>query len=281
MTDPEAGDVRAGVPVLEVDQVSVDLGGRRVLTDISFSIAAGQFIALIGTNGAGKTTLFKAVLELLRPSSGSVRVAGGPRSRRNPVIGYVPQKTALDPDLPMRARDLVRLGLDGHRFGVGRSSAAQQGRIEDILRSVGADHFADARVSELSGGEQQRVLIAHALVSRPALLLLDEPLANLDIRSGAEIVALLSRVSREHGVAVFISAHDMNPLLGVMDGLVYLAGGRAVSGSTDAVVQSETLTGLYGYPVEVLRVRGRVLVAAGRSPGDRSETAGELLLGQD
>ena len=131
-----------------------------------------------------------------------------------------------------------------------------------MLHAVDADRFADARVGTLSGGEQQRVLIAHALITRPRLLLLDEPLANLDLRAGQEVVQLLARVAREQQIGVLLSAHEINPLLPVMDRVVYLAGGRAASGPTAEVVQTEVLSRLYGHPVEVLRVGGRVLVVA-------------------
>ena len=165
-------------------------------------------------------------------------VAGRPRSRRNPLIGYVPQKFLLDPDMPLRARDLVGLGLDGTASGSPLPSRARRERVEAMLAAVDAREFADARVGRLSGGEQQRVLIAHALISAPRLLLLDEPLANLDLRSAHEVVALLARIAREQQIAVLISAHEMNPLLPVMDRIVYLAGGRAASGTAEEVVRS-------------------------------------------
>jgi zinc/manganese transport system ATP-binding protein len=198
-----------------------------------------------------------------------VRVAGAPRSRRNPQIGYVPQKFGFDPDVPLRARDLVGLGLDGHRLGLSLPSARRRAQVEAALDSVGARGFADARIGELSGGEQQRVLIAHALISRPRLLLLDEPLANLDLRSANEVVALVARVAEQLQLAILISAHEINPLLPVMDRVVYLAGGRAVHGAVDEVIRGDVLTRLYGHPVDVLHVRGRVLVVAavgGQSP---------------
>jgi zinc/manganese transport system ATP-binding protein len=249
--------------VLDVAGVSVSLSGRQILDDVSFSVGAGQFTGLIGPNGAGKTTLLRVILGLQRTSAGTVTVAGQPRSQRNPSIGYVPQKVMLDPDMPMRARDLVALGLDGHRFGIPLRSRAQREAVAQMLHAVDADRFADARVGLLSGGEQQRVLIAQALISRPQLLLLDEPLANLDIRSGQEVVSLLARIAAEQQVAVLLSAHEMNPLMPVMDRVVYLAGGRAASGPADQVITSEVLSRLYGYRVEVLHVHGRVLVVAG------------------
>ena len=252
-------------PVLELDSVDVWLGDRHVLDRVSLSIDEGRFTGLIGSNGAGKTTLLKVALGLLAPGRGSVKVAGGPRRRGATVISYVPQKIALDPDIPLRARDLVALGFDGHRFGLPRRSSEKAELVERALDSVGASAFADSRVGRLSGGEQQRVMIAHALVGRPRLLILDEPLANLDIGSANEIVAVLERVRSERGVAVFISAHDMNPLLPVMDSIAYLAGGRIASGRTEEVVTSDVLTALYGRPVDVLRVRDRVVVLAGET----------------
>jgi zinc/manganese transport system ATP-binding protein len=276
--DTEAG---ASGPALQVEDVSVSLGGRRVLDQVSFSVEAGEFCGLIGSNGAGKTTLLRLILGLVAPSSGRVVVSGGNRSRRNPQIGYVPQKIVLEADMPLRARDLVGLGLDGHRFGIGKPTAKRRLAVEEMLEAVGASRFADARVGNLSGGEQQRVMIAQALISRPKLLLLDEPLANLDIRSAAEVVELLARISDEQGISILISAHDINPLLPVMDRVVYLADGRAASGPADEVVRTDTLSRLYGHHVEVIRVGGRVLVVSGAEhqahhPGDTDPFLGEV-----
>ncbi|HTX01649.1 MAG TPA: ATP-binding cassette domain-containing protein, partial [Acidimicrobiales bacterium] len=195
-------------------------------------------------------------------------VAGGRRSRRNPLIGYVPQKVLFDPDLPLRARDVVALGLDGHRLGVPVIARRRRALfVDEMLDAVDATRFADQRVGSLSGGEQQRVLIAHALVSRPKLLLLDEPLANLDLRSEQEVVALLSRIATEQRIAVLLSAHDMNPLLSVMDRIVYVASGRAASGTTEEVVRPEVLSRLYGHHVDVLHIHDRVVVVAGAEAG--------------
>jgi zinc/manganese transport system ATP-binding protein len=262
--------------VLCVRDLAVDLGGRRVLHDVSFEIGPGQFTGLIGSNGVGKTTLMRVILGLQEPSrGGAVLQRDGARpGRAGAAIGYVPQKFLLDPDLPLRARDLVSLGLDGHRLGMPLPSRAKRERVEEMLHAVGAGTFADQRVGRLSGGEQQRVLIAHALISRPRLLLLDEPLANLDIRSVREVVALISRLARDQEVAVLISAHDVNPLLQVMDQVVYIAAGRVASGPTDQVIRSEVLSRLYGQHVDVLHVHGRVLVVAGE--GDPAHPGADL-----
>jgi zinc/manganese transport system ATP-binding protein len=263
----EAGS-RAGGELLAVDGLTVRLGGRQVLDEVTFDVREGELTGLIGPNGAGKTTLLKAVLGFLDPSAGAIRVGGRSRRRRGQAIGYVPQRISLDPDVPVRARDLVALGIDGQRYGIGLRSASRTQRVEEMLAAVGAGHLGDGRIGELSGGEQQRVLIAHALVSRPRLLLLDEPLANLDLRSENEIVELLGRIAHEQHIAVLLSAHEMNPLLAVMDRIVYLAGGRAASGTTAEVVRTEVLTELYGHRVDVVEVNGRILVVAGRGGSD-------------
>jgi zinc/manganese transport system ATP-binding protein len=249
-----------GDDALDVDGVSVRLGGREVLHDVRFSIKPGEFVGLIGSNGAGKTTLLRVILGLLPPSSGHIKLTAA-------GVGYVPQKIQLDPDMPLRARDLVGLGLDGQRYGIPFPSRARRKLVDEMLRAVDAEHIGNARVGNLSGGEQQRILIAHALISRPGLLLLDEPLANLDIASEQEVVALLGRIAKEQRIAVLISAHEMNPLLPVMDRIVYMAHGRAASGPTDEVITGERLSELYGHHVDVIHVHGRVLVVAGRGEG--------------
>src|ERR1700683_4364273 len=202
----EPSQLAGSEPILSVKAVGVRLSGRQILDDVSFAIAPGEFTGLIGSNGAGKTTLLRVILGLQAPSAGSLLVAGRPhRSKVGQPIGYVPQKFLLDPDMPMRARDLVALGLAGTRLGFALPSRTRRELVERTLESVGAGGYADARVGTLSGGEQQRVLIAHALISRPPLLLLDEPLANLDLRSGREIVSLLARIARAPRVAVLRS----------------------------------------------------------------------------
>jgi len=269
---------RGGLPgaetTLRVDGVSVVFGARRVLDGVSFEVAPGEFTGLIGSNGAGKTTLLRVILGLQRTSAGRVEVSGASGARVRRAVGYVPQKTMLDPDVPLRARDLVALGIDGNRFGIPLPSRRKRAMVEEMLAAVGAEHFADARVGTLSGGEQQRVLIAHALISRPHLLLLDEPLANLDPASAHDIVMLLHELSEVHDVAVLLSAHEMNALLPVMDRIVYLAGGHAASGTTEEVVRSDVLSALYGHRVEVLDVHGRLIVVAG--PGHEHEVSATI-----
>jgi len=250
--------------LLRLEDIGVRLGGRQILSDVSFTVAPGQFTGLIGPNGAGKTTLLRVILGLTQPTEGRVLLNGSPKTRHGGgLIGYVPQKLSIDQDMPLRARDVVGLGIDGNKLGFPMPSASRRRRISEALEAVGAEGYADARIGELSGGEQQRVLIAHALIGRPKLLLLDEPLANLDLKSERGIVSVLARLAHEQGIAVLISAHDLNPLLQEIDTVVYVAAGRAAAGTTDEVIRSEVLSSLYGSRVDVLHVNGRVLVIAG------------------
>jgi zinc/manganese transport system ATP-binding protein len=259
--------------LLRLDSIGVRLGGREILRDVSLTIRPGEFTGLIGPNGAGKTTLLRIMLGLQDVTRGAVLIDGAPRTPRDASIGYVPQKLGIEPDTPLRVRDVVSLGIDGHRLGIRLPSRARRERVDDMLTAVGAQRFADARIGELSGGEQQRVMIAHALIGRPRLLLLDEPLANLDISSEQGIVSVLGRLAKAEGIAVLLSAHDMNPLMPVMDRIVYVASGRVATGTTEEVVQPEVLSRLYGQHVDVIRVHGRVLVVAAPEGTDVSEAA--------
>lgn len=249
--------------LLEVRGVDVSIAGRVILHDVNFSIRAGEFTGLIGSNGTGKTTLLRVILGLQTTTKGTITLHGEELTRANRSIGYVPQKVMFDPDMPVRVRDFVAMGVDGHRYGIVRRSASIYETVEEMLDAVEADAFANRRVGALSGGEQQRVLMAHALVSRPDLLLLDEPLANLDPRSAFDIVRLLHTIATRQHVAILMSAHDMNPLLPVMDRVIYVANAKVVSGTTEEVVRPEVLSSLYGHHVDVVHVHGRVLVVGG------------------
>lgn len=240
--------------ILQVADLSVTQGGREILQSISFDLPEGAFCGLVGSNGAGKTTLLRSILGLL-PSRGSLKIRGR--------IGYVPQKLNFEPDLPIRAKDFVGLGLDGHRFGFTFPSSKRTETINNALQSVEALEFANQRIGKLSGGQQQRIMIAHALIRKPNLLLLDEPLANLDIKASAEIIILLKQLCLDRKMAVLISTHDMTPLLPVIDKVLYLADGKAVCGRVEDVVRTEVLSALYGYHIDVIRVHGRILVVAG------------------
>jgi zinc/manganese transport system ATP-binding protein len=236
-------------------------GPRTLWTDLDLEIGAGEFVAVLGPNGSGKTTLLQVLLGLLPLSAGSVRVHGAPPARGSSAVGYVPQQRSLDPLTPLRGRDLVGLGLDGHRWGPGLSGRARRrGQVHAALEQVDALEYADAPVGSLSGGEQQRLRVAQALVGDPTLLLADEPLLSLDLARQREVVDLVDRRRREHGTAVVFVTHELNPVLPVVDRILYLVDGRFRIGTPEEVMTSENLSQLYRTEVEVVRVRGRILV---------------------
>jgi len=247
-------------PVIDLEHVRIQFGRRIILEDMSLSVNQGEFVVVLGPNGAGKSTLLKLLLGLLKPSAGVVRVLGHPPRRGNNAIGYTPQHRTLEADLALRARDVVGFGLDGNRWGTGFPSSRRDAIIDKALLEVDAFDLANAPVGQLSGGEQQRLLIAQALLTDPRLLLLDEPLANLDINHEQEIVELVSRVCRARDVAVMLVTHDINPLLPVVDRVLYMANGHVAIGSPDEVITSAKLTELYASPVEVVQALGRVFV---------------------
>ena len=246
--------------IVDLEEVTIRLGGRTIQEHMSLQVNEGEFIAILGPNGAGKSTLLKLLLGLVKANAGTVRVLGRPPRRGNHNIGYAPQHRELETDLALRARDVVGFGLDGHLWGPGWPSKKRTQLIDTALEEVGALAFADALIGQLSGGEQQRLLIAQALLSNPRLLLLDEPLNNLDISRGQEIVSLIATVSRARNIAVLLVTHDVNPLLPVIDRVFYMANGQSTIGTPEEVITSETLSKLYNSPVEVVQALGRIFV---------------------
>jgi len=239
-------------PALVFDDVSVVRGGRLIWSEGTFTVPAGGITAVIGSNGSGKTTLLQVILGLLPVASGHVEVLGKPAGESTSAIGYVPQNYAASAGNAIRACDAVLLGLTGTRPGFGRARAAEHQRVRDILDAVGAGGFATRRLSQLSGGQRQRVAIAEALVGRPRLLILDEPLTALDLRNQREIVTLLARIRDELGVTILVVAHDLNPLLGVLDSAIYLLDGHAHFDTMDEVVNEDLLSHLYGTSIQVV-----------------------------
>jgi zinc/manganese transport system ATP-binding protein len=260
-------------PAIELEGAGVRLGRRTIWSEVTMRVGRGDFVALLGGNGSGKSTLLKALLGALPLAAGRVRVLGRPAGAANRAIGYLPQRRSLEEGTRLRGSDVVRLGLDGDRYGLplplawGRLGARRRAvheRVADVIGMVGASAYADRPIGELSGGEQQRLLIAQALVGRPQLLLLDEPLDSLDLPNQASVAALVQEICRSEGVAVLLVAHDVNPLLPYIDRVLYLAGGNAVEGTVEQVINSETLTRLHGLPVEVLRASDGRLVVVGQ-----------------
>jgi zinc/manganese transport system ATP-binding protein len=267
-----AGSERGGEPAFELERASVRLAGRTVWSEVSASMARGEFVALLGANGSGKSTLLRVLLGALGLSAGSARVLGRPPGAAGASIGYLPQRHSFERGTRLRGIDIVRLGLDGDRFGLplpglGAAAAARRRRereqLAQAIEVVGASAYAGRAIGECSGGEQQRLLIAQALVREPELLLLDEPLDGLDLPNQASVAALVAEICARRGVGVLLVAHDVNPLLPYLDRVIYLAAGRAVEGTVGEVITSETLSRLYGAPVEVLRASDGRLVVVG------------------
>jgi zinc/manganese transport system ATP-binding protein len=250
-------------PTIVGRELAAGYGSRLVWSGASFEIPSAAFCAVLGPNGSGKSTLIRMLLGLLRPRAGRLEVLGEVPRRGNPAIGYVPQTSSFDPEFGIRGRDYVGLGLDGHRWGV-RSpfGRRESGRLVDTaIQAVDATGFANQPMGRLSGGELQRLILAQALVGNPQILLLDEPLSNLDVRNRASIVQLLDDVRRRRGLTVVLVAHDVNPLLRFLDLVIYAAKGQLAVGRPAEVITSDSLSSIYGAPVEVIRDRrGRVFV---------------------
>jgi zinc/manganese transport system ATP-binding protein len=262
----------ASGPAVQLSHATVRLAGRPILTDVSLDVNPGEFLAVLGPNGSGKSTLMRTILGLIPISAGEVRLLGEAPQRTRVQTGYLPQRQSFDEATRIRGVDLVQLGLDGTRWGIPvalsagarRRRRAERARVNEVIELVGAGAYATRAVGELSGGEQQRLLIASALVRRPRLLILDEPLDSLDLPNQASVAALVKRISSVEKVAVLLVAHDVNPLLPYLDGVVYLGGGRALAGSVDEVITGPQLSALYGAAVEVLRTTDGRLVVVGQ-----------------
>ncbi|WP_233851159.1 ABC transporter ATP-binding protein [Paraburkholderia sp. HD33-4] len=258
-----APSMRGDTPVLELDNVTLDLGGRTILRDTSFVVNQGEFIGVLGPNGAGKTTLMRAVLGLVPAAGGAIRVLAQPVERGNASIGYMPQTRTALAGRRVRGRDFVAMAADGHRWGLPHADAKTRADVDRVLELVGATNLSKRPLSELSGGERQRLLLAQCLLGNPKLLLLDEPLISLDPHHQKSVVELVRRVQQELGIAVLFSAHELNPLLNSIDRVLYLGSGVAALGTVDEVITRPVLSRLYGSPIDVMRVNGRIFVMSG------------------
>jgi zinc/manganese transport system ATP-binding protein len=248
------------VSVIALDHVTLRIGSRIVLSDVSFNIEAGEFIGVLGPNGAGKTTLMRSILGLLPPASGCVKVFGHTPERGNPAIGYLPQLRTVLPDLRVRGRDFIASSLNGERWGLPSLCLHDRSMIEETLDAVGARDLAARPLSDMSGGERQRLLLAQALIGQPQLLLLDEPLISLDARHQEVAIDVVRKVCRERKITVLFSAHELNQLLGTLDRVLYLGNGQAVLGTVEEVVTAPVLSQLYGTEIQVVRADDHIFV---------------------
>ena len=246
--------------VITLDRATLQVGDRAVLSDVSFAIEAGEFIGVLGPNGAGKTTLMRALLGLVTPSEGSITVLGHNPRRGSADIGYLPQLRTVLPDLRVRGCDFIASSLNGERWGLPPFNGGDRGAIEETLEAVGARDLAARPLSDMSGGERQRLLLAQALIGRPKLLLLDEPLISLDARHQEVAIDVVRKVCRERKITVLFSAHELNQLLGTLDRVLYLGSGQAVLGTVEQVVTAPVLSRLYGTEIHVVRADGHIFV---------------------
>ena len=254
---------------VEFSAVTLALGGRPVLAGIDLAIGAREFIGVLGPNGAGKTTLLRAILGLVPPSAGSIQVLGRPAARGNPAVGYMPQLRAAAGGPRLSGREFVACVVEGHRFGLPIPGRAARLEVERALDRVGARELARRPLAELSGGERQRLLLAQALIGRPRLLLLDEPLVSLDPRHQREVVELVRSLQAELAITVLFSAHELNPLLGALDRVLYLGNRQAALGTVEEVITGKVLSRLYGAEIEVVRLGGRIFVMSGGQEMER------------
>ncbi len=248
---------------IALERVSLSIAGNPILADVSLDIGEGEFVGVLGPNGAGKTTLMRAILGLLKPVAGSISVLGAAARRGNPAIGYLPQVRTTLPGLRLSGRDFVASSIKGHRFGLPFLDATSRRELDEALEIVGAREIAKQPFSEMSGGERQRLLFAQALMGRPRVLLLDEPLISLDPRRQKVVVDLAKQLSRDFGITVLFSAHELSQLFGAIDRVLYLGSGQAALGTIDEVITAPVLSRLYGSDIEVVRAAGHIFVLSG------------------
>jgi zinc/manganese transport system ATP-binding protein len=253
-------------PAVEINGAGLSFGSRTLWSGLDLRVDPGEFLAVLGPNGSGKTSLLRVLLGLQALSAGSVELVGRPPGRGNPRVGYIPQQRAMDDGLTLRGTDLVGLGLDGHRWGTGlRRMFERRRRVAEAVASVGAQSYADRAVGRLSGGEQQRLRVAQALVGDPEILLCDEPLLSLDLAHQRAVSELIDTRRRNAGTAVLFVTHEINPILSLVDRVLYLVNGEFRIGTPDEVMNSETLSQLYRTRIEVLRVGGQIHIAGAQS----------------
>jgi len=254
-------------PIVSLKKATLRFGERTLWEGLNLSIKPGEFVAVLGPNGTGKTSLLKVLLGLNELVEGEVRINAELPHRGNSQVGYVPQQKAFDRDLPIRGRDLVHFGFDGHRFGFVRHDKRAWQRVDEVIKEVGAASYADKPIGLLSGGEQQRLRIAQALLSKPGLLLCDEPLLSLDLKSQFAVSELIDSYRRRFNTAIMFVTHDINPILGMVDRVLYLVGGKWAIGTPHEVLTTESLSRLYGTPIDVLHVHDRVIIVNANDNG--------------
>lgn len=260
-------------PSVQLRGAALRFGDRELWSGLDLDLAPGEFLTVLGPNGSGKTSLLKVLLGLQPLAAGTVSICGQTPRRGSDMVGYVPQQKSFDPGLPLRGRDLVQLGLDGHRWGLPLRRRRADRRVDEVIEAVGASSYAGAAIGLLSGGEQQRLRIAQSLLGDPRVLLCDEPLLSLDLKHQQEVASLIDVRRRERDTSVVFVTHEVNPVLPITDRVLYLVGGKWAIGTPDEVMTTERLSELYEADIDVLRVRGRVIVV-GAPDSAHSEPGG-------
>lgn len=250
-------------PAIKIRGGGLSFGHRALWQNLDLEIQQGEYFAVLGPNGSGKSTFIKTVLGLTTLSSGSMTVLGKPAHLGNPGIGYVPQQRAIGSETPLRSRDFVGLGVDGHRWGFRLTRKSYRAKVDELLEAVGATEYANVPIGLLSGGEQQRLRIAQSLANDPQILLADEALLSLDLNHQYAVSELIHRYNRKNNATVIFVTHEINPIIEHVDRVLYLAGGRFTVGTVEEVMRSEVLTDLYQTPVSVIHTNGRYVVVGG------------------
>lgn len=212
------------VHVLDVEGVSIEIRGRTIIDDISFWIPKGEFVCLCGPNGAGKSTLLKAILGLLPVAAGRIRIGGQTVDEAHHKIGYVPQRKGFDRDFPARAVDLIVAALRG-KWPV-RIREDEREKAKAVLDKIGGRRLLDKPLAGLSGGETQRVFLARALITDPSLVILDEPTAGVDARGRAELLELMTTISRSDELAAILVTHNLAAVAQTAERIVYIEAGK-------------------------------------------------------
>jgi zinc transport system ATP-binding protein len=239
---------------VELEDVDFAYRAVPVLERINLTVEPGDFLGIIGPNGSGKTTLLRIMLGLLPPQRGAVRLFGHPPAsfRQWGRLGYVPQKATLDPALPVTVHEVVATGLLPSLGLFGRIGGAERKRIAEVLGQVGMEIHAGARIGALSAGQQQRVLIARALVSKPELLILDEPTGGVDPEAQTSFYALLHHLNRERDVTLVLVSHDIGVVAKEVTKLACLNRRLVFHGRPGDFLSDAALTALYGPSVRVV-----------------------------
>ncbi len=248
-------------PALEIHDLTVSYNQKPVVWNVDVEIPEGVRVGIIGPNGAGKSTLLKAVMGLLRVSSGWVKFWGSPLARCRRDVAYVPQREEVDWDFPITVRDLVQMGRYGH-LGLFRRPGKEDRRIVDAaLDKVGMASFEDRQISNLSGGQQQRIFLARALAQESRLYLMDEPFAGVDATTEKAIVGLLERMRKE-GRTVLVVHHDLQTAQEYFDYLLLLNRRLVAFGPTSEIFNEDLLRKTYGGHLTILSHAGEAIRAS-------------------